>query len=550
MDNVTKLPGPSSSTFPPNKIPSWSRLANICELCIILFDLILGSLIINIVSRHPMFHKNLLNLMQNLGFSWVVAIIGRCMVTIGIIIYPQGLGSPELFITTWPLIYAEGVRIAASVSAISTLFCVILERILATIQLQSYEKQRNVPFVAFCIAYAWISGGVAVFMVFSTEINLFVLSIFGAFGAIVVILMFLYLDRINRQRYRDAMRGVVNYTLSQRFQLSENIRSSTILKRFLMVTECAFFFIFGVMGYDSFLAVDRMHVFVTRTVFNMTICFMSLFGLLVAVYSTVFWRREFLRLLRNLFSCRCHSPLEKPKLFYSRHNTVHFADSQYDTRKVPHGNRSHLRNGDGKLMAFSQEEEREITLYFGLVLVSTKINRAVFAKHLLGLARQLSQARLVWRQLSHFSLIRATRNIPQEVRDSPDPTDSMLASSMTLFFVANALIEFVAWIADAKLIAQDAGRWFRYSLFCWIAALITGIIKCVRRIHNEDFEKTKGDQLQLVAYVADLLPALNALPVIRFPVLRRKSLVTSKLTQFQSAFLSLVASAIGFYRLF
>ncbi|KAI1715965.1 sre G protein-coupled chemoreceptor domain-containing protein [Ditylenchus destructor] len=355
MDNVTKLPGPSSSTFPPYKIPSWSRLANVCELCIILFDLILGALIINIVTKHPMFHKNL-------GFSWVVSILGRCVVTIGIIIYPQGLASPQLFITTWPLIYPEGARIAASVSAISTLFCVILERILATIQLQSYEKQRNVPFVAFCIASAWISGGVAVFVVFSTEINLFVFSIFGVFAAIVIILMFLYLDRINRRRYRDAMRGVANYTLSQRFQLSENIRSSTILKRFLMVTECAFVFIFGVMGYDSFLAVDRLHVFVTRTIFNMTICFMSLCLLLVAVYSTVLWRREFLRLLGNLFSCRFQSPPERPKLFYSRHNTVLSADSQYDGKKIAQGNRSHLKNGDGKLMAFSQEEERE--MYF------------------------------------------------------------------------------------------------------------------------------------------------------------------------------------------
>ncbi|KAI1715966.1 peroxisomal biogenesis factor 11 (PEX11) domain-containing protein [Ditylenchus destructor] len=202
------------------------------------------------------------------------------------------------------------------------------------------------------------------------------------------------------------------------------------------------------------------------------------------------------------------------------------------------------------LNTYSGRDKAIRTLYFGLVLVSTKINRAAFAKHLLGLAKQFSQARLVWRQLSHLSLIRATRNIPREVRDSPDPTDSMLGSSMTLFFVANALVEFVAWIADAKLIAQDASRWFRYSLYCWIAALITGITKCVRRIHNEDFEKTKGDQLQLVAYVADLLPALNALPAIRFPVLRRKSLVTSKLTQSQSALLSLVASAIGLYRLF
>uniref|UniRef100_A0A915DMT2 Uncharacterized protein n=1 Tax=Ditylenchus dipsaci TaxID=166011 RepID=A0A915DMT2_9BILA len=103
------------------------------------------------------------------------------------------------------------------------------------------------------------------------------------------------------------------------------------------------------------------------------------------------------------------------------------------------------------LNTYSGRDKAMRTIYFGLVLVSTRINRAALAKHVLALA--------------------SNKKIPGDLEHSTDVQDTCLSSVITLLFGANSLAEFVAWLSDARILKFDASRWFRYCLYLYFGAI-------------------------------------------------------------------------------
>ncbi|TKR95391.1 hypothetical protein L596_009566 [Steinernema carpocapsae] len=182
------------------------------------------------------------------------------------------------------------------------------------------------------------------------------------------------------------------------------------------------------------------------------------------------------------------------------------------------------------------------SLYFTLILYSTKL-RQRRAQLVMAFAKQMSQTRLVLRQFNHFGMLQACRSAYNAYLNGPaDRVDHALISSITGIYTVYGVVELLAWLADAKLIAMDAGRLFKYCLYMWIAALVCGIVKSARLIYKKGLEKSKADQLTLAALGSDFVSAINSLPF--------KFLWSGKLTTRQSASFSLIASVIGLYKLF
>ncbi|KAE9550084.1 hypothetical protein FO519_006696 [Halicephalobus sp. NKZ332] len=180
--------------------------------------------------------------------------------------------------------------------------------------------------------------------------------------------------------------------------------------------------------------------------------------------------------------------------------------------------------------------------YAALVIYATKIKDPELQKKVLAFGKQLSAARLVFRQCNHPSMILASEDVVEGFPKAKDRIDFSLNSAVTGLYTAYGYVEFIAWLADAKLIAADSAKWFRYCLYLWLAALFFGIIKTIRQILMKPWEKSHNDRITLLGFVCDFVSGGNSLP--------QGYLWSGKLTTVQSAFLSFVASAVGFWKLY
>ena len=166
------------------------------------------------------------------------------------------------------------------------------------------------------------------------------------------------------------------------------------------------------------------------------------------------------------------------------------------------------------------------------------------AKRILAFAKQLSLARLVFRQCNHPQMFSSVKDAWLQLKTSNklDIFDYLLTSSIAGIYTIYGFTELIAWLSDAKLIVADSGKWFRWCLYLWLVALGCGIIRTIRQIMRKPIEKTKHDQITLFGFVCDFISGANSLP----PGL----LWSGKLTTRQSSTLSFIASAIGFWKLY
>uniref|UniRef100_A0A183GJM5 Peroxisomal biogenesis factor 11 n=1 Tax=Heligmosomoides polygyrus TaxID=6339 RepID=A0A183GJM5_HELPZ len=159
----------------------------------------------------------------------------------------------------------------------------------------------------------------------------------------------------------------------------------------------------------------------------------------------------------------------------------------------------------------------------------------------LALAKQCSAARLVLRQFNHPSMIKSCRQL---LATKPsDPVDYACSATVTGVYTVYGVVELFAWLSDAKMVALDSARLWRWCLYLWITALIAGITRQIRLIFRSGIEKASNDDvLSLVGLSSDFVAAINSLP--------HKVLWSGKLSPSQSATFSLIASLIGLYKVF
>ncbi|GMT28001.1 hypothetical protein PFISCL1PPCAC_19298, partial [Pristionchus fissidentatus] len=158
-------------------------------------------------------------------------------------------------------------------------------------------------------------------------------------------------------------------------------------------------------------------------------------------------------------------------------------------------------------------------------------------------AKQLSSARLVFRQFNHPGMIKGCLGLMKKAPE--DEIEKYCAYTVTGVYTVYGIVEAVAWLADAKIIAGDSVKLFRWCLYMWLTALFAGIVRQVRVLARKtewSVEKVKEDALLLVSFCCDFISGANSLPA--------GILWAGKLQPRTTAKLSLIASLIGFYRTF
>jgi len=213
------------------------------------------------------------------------------------------------------------------------------------------------------------------------------------------------------------------------------------------------------------------------------------------------------------------------------------------------------------LSSYSGRDKAIRVLHFSLALLSNQVRNKHLSQHLTSLAKQLSHSRLVWRQLSHLSLIDFGRKQLQELgtllRETNNaPVDVVLACSITILYTILAFVETIAWLADAKILPAhiNSAQWFKYSLYLWVCALTVGVIKNLVRLYNllvishcSALDSIRESLTALSALLMDLIAATNSLRVpFPFSLLGGNNRLSPK----QASTCFLIASLIGLYSLF
>ncbi|KAH7693995.1 Protein SRE-3, partial [Aphelenchoides avenae] len=264
---------------------------NVLELITIPFTMALAFLMFHIAYRHPIFHRNLMCLIANIWVHWLLGMTCRMVMVVWLFFDTKSLLSDEVFVTRGRLRVVEFMRIFCFGTILGTVASIVVERSVATIQLRSYEKQRSWTIVAGSLVYAWINGATGTYFVWQQSFSLMIPAIVGTLYSIGFVTIFATVERINRERYRRSRRGISTFTLSQRFQLSENIRSLTVIRRCLYAAGIGFAVVMVAIAV-SYLDKTIMPC-VAREVVNFAVFPFTVAFVWAAVASISAWSKEF-----------------------------------------------------------------------------------------------------------------------------------------------------------------------------------------------------------------------------------------------------------------
>ncbi|KAJ1358668.1 hypothetical protein KIN20_017152 [Parelaphostrongylus tenuis] len=193
----------------------------------------------------------------------------------------------------------------------------------------------------------------------------------------------------------------------------------------------------------------------------------------------------------------------------------------------------------GVLSTYSGRDKALRSVSFMLTLKAQSSSRKEIV---LALAKQCSSARLVMRQFNHPSMIKSCWDL-LNTRQPTDRLEHFCTATTTIVYTIYGVVELLAWLSDARVLAMDSAPLWRWCLYLWITALVSGIIRLLRVISRKGLEKAHEDLLTLIGLVSDFIVAIHSLPYKSF-------LWSGKLSPRQQATFSLIASLIAFYKAF
>ncbi|XGW12007.1 hypothetical protein V3C99_013018 [Haemonchus contortus] len=219
------------------------------EFLAMVFAVVYIPFIIRILNKTPLLHKNVVRISEALLFLYYPNILSRFVLFLHELSIVEHEGNVVCYII---IVVASFVHSWCSCAMALYLPSVIIERCFASKFIADYEK----------ISRTWISGiiialGYIVSAIIAASILLgFYHSVVLVVGFCVLMticcLLYIALYRRDSERLRDINRGVIPknviYTLSTRFQLTENLRVLKILMQLsiVMAVSCvatSFFFV-------------------------------------------------------------------------------------------------------------------------------------------------------------------------------------------------------------------------------------------------------------------------------------------------------------------
>uniref|UniRef100_A0AC34FCI2 Uncharacterized protein n=1 Tax=Panagrolaimus sp. ES5 TaxID=591445 RepID=A0AC34FCI2_9BILA len=219
---------------------------------------------------------------------------------------------------------------------------IVFERICATIWLKNYEKTVSNLMFGFCLFCQMpVSLGFA-YLMYIKIISTFLCGILTSLAVIFGYSILIFLEWFNKKRYKASLSDLTTYTLSERFQLQENIRTALLLRKIVKILSGGFLFIGGctiALYYYSDNFIERL----VMIMLNCLLCFCSYTFPLFGVSSNTVTYHTF----QKLKSLLPRSQVSSEPIPY----TVEQRQTSLSTQ---------IRGFDGSQIIFSIDEEREV----------------------------------------------------------------------------------------------------------------------------------------------------------------------------------------------
>ncbi|WKX88988.1 hypothetical protein Q1695_008550 [Nippostrongylus brasiliensis] len=226
---------------------SWFNAFNYLQLTVLCANLVFGGLAMRVMMASVPLHRHLLILLINLIIIEFMVSVIRCAIIFVWFSEPYSIwhSTPSHEESVYYLTAAEFVCIVALICQIPH---VVAERGFATLMFSDYEKRNNTRIVLFGCLLQYLCGVVAVITLHQGLLQFLTCAIIGLCLIFTSTACYYIFNAINQKRYRKSISVGTTYTLSQRFQLSENIRTSSLLRyvcfvsAFVCIVLCVTFY--------------------------------------------------------------------------------------------------------------------------------------------------------------------------------------------------------------------------------------------------------------------------------------------------------------------
>ncbi|KAE9549051.1 hypothetical protein FO519_007735 [Halicephalobus sp. NKZ332] len=315
------------------------RIVQGFELFLIAISLASGSVVLMIFYKTPLLHRNLLGLMAMVGIEFFIVMISRIVMLSLSFDNEDYIADPEIVVKNGPYFPIEVVRCFSCGCMVIAVFCAVLERAAATIYLGTYEKNHSYNLLIYFAFLQFAGSAFFSYFFFKGAINWIFIVAFGAIISIVTLIIFLVTYYINKKKHNLSVQNKVKYTLSERYQLSENLRAFTIMKKTVLYLGIGNIAIITTVFVINFLH-QKFSMLIFRASFNITVILYSVLIPIVFVTSVEIWRLKYIKFFIGV----------KNRIFCKRRSI-----EDLSIRKL-----QHLRSSTGQQLGFDIHQERDI----------------------------------------------------------------------------------------------------------------------------------------------------------------------------------------------
>ncbi|XGW12001.1 hypothetical protein V3C99_013014 [Haemonchus contortus] len=227
------------------------------EFLAMVFAVVYIPFIIRILNKTPLLHKNVVRISMALLFLYYPNLLSRAV----LFFYELRIMTPEGSDFYYIIIVAATFTHSWCSCAMALyLPSVIIERCFASKFIVDYEKISRTWISGIIISFGYILSAIIATSVLLGRYNVVVLVVGFCVLMTICCLLYVALYRRDSAKLRDINRGVipgnVTYTLSTKFQLTENLRVLKILMQLsiVMVVNCVatcFFFVLSEVFKDN-----------------------------------------------------------------------------------------------------------------------------------------------------------------------------------------------------------------------------------------------------------------------------------------------------------
>ncbi|CAI4225210.1 unnamed protein product [Auanema sp. JU1783] len=248
-----------------------------------------------ILFLHPIFHPHVLGITTNFFISYFVLSVPRLCIIFPFLL--DGTRRFEIMSSIPYTVYLDALRTVAASSALLACLSLVLERVIATVRIRTYEKQRNPFLIGLIMISTWLVPSACCYSVVILNFEIMIFLLLGFLTSLISFAIFLRLTNWSENEYK---KNVNAYSLSIKYQLSENVRLGRIIKSTLkaFISGCFACLLIAFLTIKIFPS-NNLFVFLMYHLYESLFAYLPIKIISCSINSNVTWKTSFRDITRT-----------------------------------------------------------------------------------------------------------------------------------------------------------------------------------------------------------------------------------------------------------